>query len=85
MTSSAKSSTKSTCERSNAFLISEKLGLAPSDCVYVGDTEIDIQTARNAGMDCVTVTWGFRDEDQLLAAGAKYIAHDTVELEALLR
>ena len=63
----------------------EQMGLAPSDCVYVGDTEIDIQTAQNAGMDCITVTWGFRDEDQLLAAGATSIAHDAEELEGLLR
>ena len=63
----------------------EQMGLKASDCVYVGDTEVDIQTARNAGMDCITVTWGFRDEDQLLAAGAQYVAHDTAELEALLR
>ena len=62
----------------------EQMGLAPADCVYVGDTEVDLLTAANAGMDCIAVTWGFRDEAELIAAGAKLIAHDAAELEALL-
>ena len=61
-----------------------RMGMAVSDCVYVGDSEVDIQTAKNAGMDCISVTWGFRDEEQLLAAGAARIAHDASELETLL-
>ena len=47
------------------------LGLESSRCVYVGDSEVDVQTARNAKMDCVAVTWGFRDEPELIAAGAE--------------
>ena len=62
----------------------EQMGLTAADCVYVGDTEVDLRTAENAGMDCITVTWGFREEEELLAAGAKLIAHDVAELEALL-
>ena len=62
----------------------EHMGLSPADCVYVGDTEVDLLTAENAGMDCIAVTWGFRDEAELIAAGAKLIAHDAAELEALL-
>lgn len=43
----------------------KKLGSSPKDAVYVGDTEVDYETAKNAGMDCVLVSWGFRDREQL--------------------
>lgn len=42
-----------------------------SRAVYVGDSEVDIQTARNASLPCISVTWGFRTEEQLKAAGAE--------------
>ena len=58
-----------------------QMGLAVADCVYVGDTEVDLATARNANMDCLTVSWGFRSEAQLFAAGATSIAHTAEELE----
>ena len=61
-----------------------QLGLSPEECVYVGDSEVDLETARRAGMDCVSVTWGFRDEEQLLAAGASRLVRSPGELEALL-
>ena len=48
--------------------------------LYVGDTEVDILTANNAGVKCLSVTWGFRDEDQLLAAGATHLCHRTEDL-----
>ncbi|MCM1145293.1 MAG: HAD-IIIA family hydrolase [Blautia sp.] len=38
--------------------------------IYVGDSEVDIETAANAGIPCISVTWGFRSEECLLAAGA---------------
>lgn len=53
-------------------------------CVYVGDTEVDLATARNAGMACLIVSWGFRSEAQLRAAGAEKIAHTAEELEAFI-
>ena len=61
-----------------------QMGLPVEDCVYVGDTEVDLQTARNAGMACICVGWGFRDEAQLRAAGAERIAHSAGELESFL-
>ena len=61
-----------------------RMGLAVPDCVYIGDTEVDIETARSAGMDCITVTWGFRSEEQLLAAGAREIVHSPEELKIKL-
>ena len=40
-------------------------------CVYVGDTEVDVLTAKNAGVPCLCVLWGFRDREQIEAAGGK--------------
>lgn len=48
--------------------------------VYVGDSDVDIQTAANAGLDAVIVDWGFRDRAQLEAAGAKTIISKPLEL-----
>ena len=61
-----------------------QIGLSVDQCVYVGDSEVDLQTARNAGMDCISVTWGFRDEAQLIEAGASVLVYSTEELTALL-
>lgn len=61
-----------------------ELGVSVCDCVYVGDSEVDIQTAENAGMDCIAVGWGFRDPPQLIAAGAERIAATPEELEEMI-
>lgn len=61
-----------------------QIGLSVDQCVYVGDSEVDLQTARNAGMDCISVTWGFRDEAQLIEAGATALIRTPEELESLL-
>ncbi len=58
-----------------------QLGIPREQCVYVGDSEVDIQTAANAGMDMIAVAWGFRDEDDLIAAGAEIIVHNMEELK----
>lgn len=54
-------------------------------CVYVGDSEVDILTAKNAGVPCLSVTWGFRDEDALRAAGAHYFCRTPHDLPQVLR
>ena len=54
------------------------------NAVYIGDSDTDILTARNAGMDCISVTWGFRDEDFLRDHGAVVIAHTPDELLRLI-
>lgn len=61
-----------------------QMGLMASDCVYIGDTEVDLETARNAGMDCIPVSWGFRTEEQLCAAGAEEIIRSPEELKKKL-
>lgn len=62
------------------FRAVEDLGLTVGDCVYIGDSEVDIRTAANAGMDCISVLWGFRDEDCLRAEGGTVFVHSADEL-----
>lgn len=47
-----------------------QLGVGKEKAVYVGDSDVDLQTARNSGLPCISVLWGFRDRDFLLAHGA---------------
>lgn len=49
-------------------------------CVIVGDSTVDVQTAKNAGLPCIAVTWGFNPEAMLVNACPEYIAHDYLEL-----
>ncbi len=51
-----------------------KLGSSKQEAVYVGDSEVDIQTAKNAGLACISVAWGFRDVAFLQESGADIIA-----------
>lgn len=46
------------------------LGVGKEGAVYVGDSDVDVATARNSGLPCVSVLWGFRDRDFLLKHGA---------------
>ncbi|EHF02509.1 hypothetical protein HMPREF1008_00154 [Olsenella sp. oral taxon 809 str. F0356] len=65
--------------------VTSQLGCRPERVVYVGDSEVDLQTARNAGVDCIAVSWGFRDVGWLRAQGATTIVGTTEELaEAIL-
>lgn len=59
----------------SALAAAQALGVRPASALYVGDSEVDIQTARNAGMDCLSVDWGFRPEAVLRDAGATRIIH----------
>lgn len=54
------------------------LGTDRVDAVYIGDSDVDIETAKNAGMDLISVTWGFRDKIFLKEHGAEKFA-DTPE------
>ena len=51
-----------------------------TEALYIGDSEVDIQTSANAGMDVCMVGWGFRDEDYLKAQGAKFVVHTPEEI-----
>ena len=62
----------------------EELGVTAEEAVYVGDSEVDVQTARNAGLPLVAVNWGFRTAEQLRAAGAETIVDTAEELREKL-
>ena len=57
-----------------------QLGVGAEETVYVGDSDVDVMTAHNAGIPCIGVTWGFRDEACLRGAGDVHIAHTAAEL-----
>ena len=62
------------------FAALKALGVGKEDAVYVGDSDVDIQTARNAGLPCISVLWGFRDRDFLLQNGAETFISTPSEL-----
>lgn len=66
------------------YSILEELGAAKENAVYVGDSEVDMETAHNAGLTSVGVTWGFRDRSLLQAKGADYIIDSPEELLEIL-
>lgn len=68
----------------HALAICAAAGVAPAEAWLVGDTPTDIETARNAGMRCAAVTWGFRAREDLVAAGAGVIVDSTDELRGVL-
>lgn len=54
-------------------------------CIYVGDSEVDVQTARNAGVPCLSVLWGFRDQEYLQKEGATHFCDDPNKLATCLK
>ena len=54
----------------SVLAVMKRLGADSKATVYVGDSDVDVLTAKNAGVDCICVTWGFRDKEFLLANGA---------------
>ena len=60
------------------------LGVSRSGAVYIGDTEVDVQTGQNADLPVIAVSWGFRSKERLLEAGASAFADTPDELLALL-
>lgn len=62
------------------WLAMDEMGAVPSRTLYVGDSDVDVITARNARVDCAAVTWGFRSAEELKAAGAVYLFDSAKEL-----
>ena len=62
----------------------ELLGADKAQAVYIGDSDVDVQTAQNAGLPCIAVTWGFRDRACLANAGATVFADTVKELQDLI-
>jgi haloacid dehalogenase superfamily, subfamily IA, variant 1 with third motif having Dx(3-4)D or Dx(3-4)E len=70
----------------SVYLALEELGKIREEAVYVGDSDVDLATARNAGLPCISVLWGFRDKEFLIAHGATVFAENPMEiLDVLLR
>lgn len=62
----------------------DELGAIRENVIYVGDTEIDLQTAKNAGVTCIAACWGFRDKEFLLREGAEYTAETPEDLYRII-
>lgn len=65
--------------------IIEKCGVSKGECLFVGDGETDIATARGAGVRCISALWGFRSREELAAAGGSVFAESFKELENLVK
>ena len=65
------------------FKAMEAIGV--EKCIYVGDSEVDIRTAKNANVPCISVLWGFRDRDVLEGEGGQHFCQSAGELVALIR
>ena len=61
------------------FKAMEAIGV--ETCVYVGDSEVDVLTAKNANVPCVCVLWGFRDREDMEAVGGEYFCENPAEME----
>ena len=62
----------------------KELGVTAEGAVYIGDSDVDIQTARNCGMPCISVTWGLRDKDFLLQNGAEILVDAPKDLPGVI-
>ena len=65
--------------------ISSLLGVPPGDLVYVGDSDVDMQTARNAGTHPAGALWGFRTREELIANGAEFLLGHPMDLLAVVQ
>lgn len=69
----------------SALKLAQDIGLEPEQCIFLGDTRVDMETAVGAGMFPVGVLWGFRDREELTKAGAKRLLAHPSELADLLK
>jgi phosphoglycolate phosphatase len=69
----------------SALEISNGSGVLPSQCMYVGDSNVDMNTGKNAGMFTVGVNWGFRHEDELIESGADHVVDNPEEIAELVK
>lgn len=61
-----------------------QLGVDASEAIYVGDSDVDLQTAANAGLPCISVLWGFRSRNFLVAHGATMLAETPQDILQLV-
>lgn len=65
-------------------LVNKALDVQPNEVLYFGDSDVDMQTAKNIGYKAIGVTWGFRPERELRKAGAEFIIHEPAEILGLI-
>ncbi len=68
----------------NVIKTAEYFNTDLSDCIYIGDSEVDVQTAHNAELKCIGVTWGFRTREELINAGCDLIADTCSEIKDII-
>lgn len=68
----------------SVLAVMDALGARREDTVYIGDSDVDVETAKNAGVDLIGVEWGFRPREVLLEHGAKVTVKSTDELLRLI-
>lgn len=71
-------------DAAGVFEILEELHVKPSETLFIGDTKVDMLTAKNAGMDSIGVLWGFREKEELVEHGATFIAEKPADIIKLL-
>ena len=62
----------------------KELGSTPEESIYVGDSEVDVATAKNSGLLCIGVTWGFREESLHQELGVTHIAHKAEDILSIV-
>jgi phosphoglycolate phosphatase len=68
----------------SVLLALNELGKTKENAVYVGDSDVDIETAKNSGLECISVLWGFRDREFLISHGAKIMVEKPLDILELL-
>lgn len=74
------SSIKAKPDPVGALSVAEKLGVSPSEVLYIGDSGVDMQTAKNSGFTALGVLWGFRQKSELIENGAEHIAEKPLDI-----
>lgn len=64
----------------SALLVAKSIGVKPSKCIFVGDSDVDMKTAENADMRSIGVSWGYRKVNLLVSSGANYIAESPAQI-----
>ena len=64
----------------SVIAVLDRFGTDKKDAVYIGDSEVDLQTARNSEMDVIMVGWGFRKEEYIMSLGAPFVIHSPEEI-----
>ena len=70
---------------SGVFRILDALEVTAEECVFVGDSEVDYHTAKNAGIDFIGVTWGYAGRDRLIACGSEHLADKAEEILEIIK